>query len=199
MSNSLKTLISKLNTTCRQAAERAASLCLSRGNYEVDLEHLLVAVLENPGADLLVIAKRCGISPTGLERELNQEIDRFKTGNTRTPVFSPRILKLLEQAWLIASLDARLPRIRSGHLLLALLTEPELVQFAVRGAQLLTKVRLDELKHQFDKMTEGSAEAAEVAGLGAAGGAGQGDASPQEGVASNGKTPALDPTNSPPT
>ncbi len=192
MSNSLKTLISKLNTTCRQAAERAASLCLSRGNYEVDLEHLLVAVLENPGADLLVIAKRCGISPTGLERELNQEIDRFKTGNTRTPVFSPRILKLLEQAWLIASLDARLPRIRSGHLLLALLTEPELAQFAVRGAQLLTKVRLDELKHQFDKMTEGSAEAAEVAGLGAAGGAGQGDASPQEGVASTGKTPALD-------
>lgn len=192
MSNSLKTLISKLNPICRQAAERAASLCLSRGNYEVDLEHLLVAVLENPGSDLLVIAQRCGISPTGLERELNQEIDRFKTGNTRTPVFSPRILKLLEQAWLIASLDARLPRIRSGHLLLALLTESELAQFAARSARLLTKVRLDELKHQFDKMTEGSAEAAELAGLGAAGGAVPDEASSPAGEALNGKTPALD-------
>src|SRR5574343_1676486 len=165
MSTSLKTLISKLNTTCRLAAERAASLCMARGNYEVDLEHLLLAILENPGADLLVITKRCGISPTGLERELNQEIDRFKNGNTRTPVFSPRISKLLEQAWLIASLDARLPRIRSGHLLLALLTEPELSQFAVRGAKLLAKVRVDELQHNFDKITDGSAEAAEVAGL----------------------------------
>ncbi len=191
MSTSLKTLISKLNTTCRQAAERAASLCMSRGNYEVDLEHLLLAILENPGADLLVIAKRCGISPTGLERELSQEVDRFKTGNTRTPVFSTHILKLLQQAWLIASLDARLPRIRSGHLLLALLTEPDLAQLATRGAKLLAKLRLDELKHNFDKITEGSAEAAEVLGLGEGNAAEVGEegdvAAPQAG-----KTPALD-------
>ncbi|MBL8404401.1 MAG: type VI secretion system ATPase TssH [Dechloromonas sp.] len=192
MSTSLKTLISKLNTTCRQAAERAASLCMARGNYEVDLEHLLLAILEKPGTDLQVIAKRSGISPTGLERELDQEISRFKNGNTRTPVFSTHILKLLEQAWLIASLDARLPRIRSGHVLLALLTEPELSQLAFRGSKLLSKVRLDELKHNFDKVTEGSAEAAEVAGLGAAQEGGEGDdpllaASPQDG-----KTPALD-------
>ena len=133
---------------------------MARGNYEVDLEHLLLAILEKPGTDLQVIAKRSGISPTGLERELDQEISRFKNGNTRTPVFSTHILKLLEQAWLIASLDARLPRIRSGHLLLALLTEPELSQLAFRGSKLLSKVRLDELKHNFDKVTEGSAEAA---------------------------------------
>ena len=192
MSTSLKTLISKLNATCRQAAERAASLCMARGNYEVDLEHLLMAILENQGSDLLVIAKRSGISPTGLERELDHEIGRFKNGNTRTPVFSTHILKLLEQAWLIASLDARLPRIRSGHLLLALLTEPELSQLAFRGSKLLAKVRLDELKHNFDKMTEGSSEAAEVAGLGAANDPEEGGdpllaASPQ-----GGKTPALD-------
>ncbi len=192
MSTSLKTLISKLNDTCRQAAERAASLCMARGHYEVDFEHLLLAILENQGTDLLLIAKRCGISPTGLERELEQEISRFKNGNTRTPVFSTHILKLLEQAWLIASLDARLPRIRSGHLLLALLTEPELSQLAFRGAKLLAKVRLDELKHNFDKMTEGSAEAAEIAGLGSAQEGGEG-ADPLPAVGAQcGKTPALD-------
>lgn len=192
MSTSLKTLISKLNTTCRQAAERAASLCMARGNYEVDLEHLLLAILEKPGTDLQVIAKRSGISPTGLERELDQEISRFKNGNTRTPVFSTHILKLLEQAWLIASLDARLPRIRSGHLLLALLTEPELSQLAFRGSKLLSKVRLDELKHHFDKVTEGSAEAAEVAGLGAAQEGGEGDDPLLAASLQGGKTPALD-------
>jgi len=193
MSTSLKTLISKLNTTCRQAAERAASLCMGRGNYEVDLEHLLLALMEQPGSDLMSILRRNAISPTGVERELNQEIDRFKNGNTRTPVFSTHIPKLFEQAWLIASLDARLPRIRSGHLLLALLTEPELSQLAFRGSKLLAKVKLDELKHNFDKMTEGSAEAAEVTGLGSAsGGVEEGgdplvNATPQAG-----KTPALD-------
>lgn len=135
MSNSLKTLISKLNDTCRRAAERAAGLCMARGNYEVDLEHLLLALLENEGCDLSRILHRCAVSASGVERELNTEIDRFKTGNTRTPVFSAHIPRLFEQAWLIASLDARLPRIRSGHLLLALLTAPELAQLARGGAR----------------------------------------------------------------
>ncbi|MBS1158027.1 MAG: ATPase, central region:Clp, terminal [Proteobacteria bacterium] len=193
MSTSLKTLISKLNSTCRQATERAASLCMARGNYEVDLEHLLLALLESPGSDLSTVLRRNAISPTGVERELNQEIDRFKNGNTRTPVFSTHIPKLFEQAWLIASLDARLPRIRSGHLLLALLTEPELAQLATRGSKLLAKVKLEELKHNFDKITDGSAEAAEVAGLGQApGGAEEGGDPLAEATAQAGKSPALD-------
>src|SRR5512145_1243260 len=193
MSTSLKTLISKLNSTCRQATERAASLCMARGNYEVDLEHLLLALMEQPGSDLATILRRCAISPTGVERELNQEIDRFKNGNTRTPVFSTHIPKLFEQAWLIASLDARLPRIRSGHLLLALLTEPELAQLAFRGSKLLAKVKLEELKHQFDKITDGSAEAAEVAGLGTAPGGEEEGSDPLAGATPQaGKSPALD-------
>lgn len=164
MSNSLKTLISKLNDTCRRAAERAAGLCMARGNYEVDLEHLLLALLENEGCDLSRILHRCAVSASGVERELNTEIDRFKTGNTRTPVFSAHIPRLFEQAWLIASLDARLPRIRSGHLLLALLTAPELAQLASRGSRLLAGLPVAELRHRFDDLTAGSAEAVEPVG-----------------------------------
>jgi len=164
MSNSLKTLISKLNDTCRRAAERAAGLCMARGNYEVDLEHLLLALLENEGSDLSRILHRCAVSASGVERELNTEIDRFKTGNTRTPVFSAHIPRLFEQAWLIASLDARLPRIRSGHLLLALLTAPELAQLASRGSRLLAGLPVAELRHRFDDLTAGSAEAVEPVG-----------------------------------
>src|SRR5574343_839911 len=193
MSNSLKTLITKLNNTCRKATQRAASLCVARGHYEIDLEHILLAILEEPGSDLQVIAKHCGISPTGVERELTAEVERFKTGNTRNPVFSRHFQKLLEQAWLIASLDERLPRIRSGHLLLALLTEPDLVQLATRGAKLLAGVRTDELKHNFDKMTSGSAEAAEVAGLSAAPDIAGGDADALvNGTPKASPTPALD-------
>ena len=50
MATPLKTLIGKLNQTCRQAAERAASLCMAQGHYEVDLEHLFLALLEKPPA-----------------------------------------------------------------------------------------------------------------------------------------------------
>ncbi len=103
MSTSLKTLISKLDLACRTAAERAASLCMARGNYEVDLEHLFLALMEQPDSDFVTIVKRSGISPSALERDLNDEIARFKTGNSRTPVFSPHLPTLFEQAWLIAS------------------------------------------------------------------------------------------------
>lgn len=91
MSINLKTLISKLDDTCRQAAERAANLCMARGNYEVDLEHLFLALLEQPQSDFVLIARRCGISPETLERDLSEEVGRFKAGNTRTPVFSQHL------------------------------------------------------------------------------------------------------------
>ena len=39
MSVSLKSLIGKLNDTCRGALEAAAGLCLTRTHYDVDIEH----------------------------------------------------------------------------------------------------------------------------------------------------------------
>lgn len=165
MSTSLKTLISKLNDPCRMAAERAANLCMSRGNYEVDLEHLFLAFTEQPESDFITVAKRSGISPSALERDLTDEISRFKTGNTRTPVFSPHLPKLFEQAWLIASLDTRNPRIRSGHLLLAMMNEPDLSQLAYRGSRQFEKIRRESLKHEFDRLTDGSVESKAASGM----------------------------------
>ncbi len=197
MSINLKTLISKLDDTCRQAAERAANLCMSRGNYEVDLEHLFLALLEQPQCDFVLIARRSGISPESLERDLNDEISQFKTGNSRTPVFSQHIPKLFEHAWLIASLDSETTRIRSGHLLLALLTEPDLAQLAYRGSKLFVRFKRDELKHDFAKLTEGSQESvqtvrfADAAAPGAEGADGD-DAMPGEAKGGLSKTPALD-------
>ncbi|MGE8569521.1 MAG: type VI secretion system ATPase TssH [Achromobacter sp.] len=174
MATPLKTLIGKLNQTCRQAAERAASLCMAQGHYEVDLEHLFLALLEKPASDVSIIARRCHIHTDALEADLKAEIGRFKNGNTRTPVFSAHLPKLFEHAWLIASLDTQTTRIRSGHLLLALLTEPDLAQLARRGSSLFESFRLDALKHDFAALTEGSEEAGQAVGF-ADGAPSQGD------------------------
>ena len=191
MATPLKTLIGKLNQTCRQAAERAASLCMAQGHYEVDLEHLFLALLEKPASDFSMVARRSGIEASVLEADLNAEIRGFKNGNTRTPVFSPHLPRLFEHAWLIASLDTQTTRIRSGHLLLALLTEPDLAQLARRGSRLFDSFRLDELKHDFTALTAGSEEAGQSVALGdsPAGDAGQDGAAPAAGLS---KTPALD-------
>lgn len=195
MSINLKTLFSKLNETTRLAAQRAANICVDRGQYEVDIEHLFLALLEQPRCDFVMIAHKCGISLVSLEADLLSEIGRFKTGNSRTPVFSPHLPKLFEHAWLIASLDTRANpggTIRSSHLLLALLTEPDLVQLAYRGSKLFVKIQLDELKHNLDKLTGGSQEA-RLQGNGAAQEEDDSDATDEmSGKSVISKTPALD-------
>ncbi|ALM84270.1 type VI secretion system ATPase TssH [Bordetella sp. N] len=187
----LKTLISKLNNTCRQAAERAANLCMSRGHYEVDLEHLFLALLEQASSDVVVVLRNSDIDPMAVEADLNAELRNFKDGNSRTPVFSPHLSGLFEHAWLIASLDTQTTRIRSGHLLLALLTEPDLAQLAHRGSTRFEQIKLDALKHDFDGITAGSGEAAQAVGFGD--GATQADDKGKDArAAALSATPALD-------
>ena len=161
MTTNLKTLISKLNDTSRRAAERAAAITFSRGHYEVDLEHVFLALLEQPKCDFVLLCKQSGIATSALQADLEREIGRFKNGNTRTPVFSPHLPTLFEHAWLIASLDAHHSRIRSSHLLLALLTEPGLAQLAFRGSPLFVKFKADDIKHRLAEVTEGSQESAD--------------------------------------
>ncbi|WP_404993012.1 type VI secretion system ATPase TssH [Cupriavidus pauculus] len=190
MATPLKTLIAKLNGTSRQAAERAASLCMARGNYEVDIEHLFLALLENPRSDVSRAAQASGIDTAAMQRDLEAEIGKFQTGNSRTPAFSPWLPRLFEQAWLIASLDSQITRIRSGHLLLALLTDPALAPLAERGTRLFARFPVDRLKHDLVALTKGSEEVEQAVDFvdGASGVAGE---MPQ-GKGALSKTPALD-------
>ncbi|MEC5164096.1 MULTISPECIES: type VI secretion system ATPase TssH [unclassified Janthinobacterium] len=200
MSINLKTLISKLNDTSRVAATRAASICVGLGQYEVDLEHLFLALLEQPKSDFAVMARNSDISVSMLEADLQAEVARLQTGNARTPVFSARLPKLFEHAWLIASLDiqaGRQAQIRSAHLLQALLTEPELAQLAYRGSKLFNRFKLDDIKHNLDKLTAGSQEATQARAANEAAqqqdeGEGGDPVGDMAGRAAASKTPALD-------
>nr|WP_315259247.1 type VI secretion system ATPase TssH [uncultured Duganella sp.] len=159
----LKSLIGKLNDTTRMAATRAASICVGLGQHEVEVEHLLLALLEQERCDAVLIVRACGVDVAVLEADLRQEISQFKTGSTRTPVFSRHLPLLLENAWLIASLANPPGQIRSAHLLVALLTEPELEQLALRASAQFARIPIDEVKHQLEKYTHGSQEDAVAA------------------------------------
>ncbi len=164
MTMNLKTLIGKLNDTTRQAATRAASICMALGQYEVEVEHLLLALLEQQRCDVAIIARRCGVDLGRLEADLHRQVDQLKTGSTRTPVFSRQLPQLLEHAWLLASLETEpSARIRSAHLLVALLTNPELTQLAQRASPLFASIPIDEIKHRLDQATRGSQEERAVA------------------------------------
>ena len=82
MSVSLKSLIGKLNDTCRNAA--AAGLCLTRTHYDVDIEHLFLKLCEAQDTDFQHLLRHYEIDPARLSRDLTRALDRLKTGNART-------------------------------------------------------------------------------------------------------------------
>ena len=152
MNINLKGLISKLDDTCRRALEAAAGLCLTRTHYDVDVEHLLVKLMDVSDSDLQKIFKRYGVEKSRLERDLTRALDRLKTGNARTPALAPRIPRLINEAWSLASIEYGATRVRSGHLLLALLMEDDLARMAKETSVGLQKISAEDPHKQFPRL-----------------------------------------------
>ncbi|MCD6025566.1 MAG: type secretion ATPase, ClpV1 family [Solimicrobium sp.] len=117
----LKPLIGRLNFYCKQALEDGVGLCVSRGHYEITVEHLLIKCFDDISSDIPFILRQNAIDAALIRRALNQSIDQMRTGNEGRPAFSPLLLELIQDAWLIASVSLFETRIRSGCLLLAFL------------------------------------------------------------------------------
>src|SRR5262249_16291090 len=99
----LKSLVSHLNSYCTKSLEWAAGTCLSRTHYEITVEHLLAGLMEDQRSDIPLILHASGIDAGQVRRGIDHAIESFKTGNAAKPVFSPMILELIQDAWLISS------------------------------------------------------------------------------------------------
>lgn len=130
MSTNLKGLIGKLNDTSRNALEAAAGFCLSRTHYDIEIEHFLSKLLEATDTDLSRIMKQFGVNRSHLAGDLTRSLDKLKSGNARTPVFSPSLVQTLSDSWTIGSIDFGSAQIRSGFTLLALVSTQELSRIA---------------------------------------------------------------------
>ncbi|MFH1268258.1 MAG: AAA family ATPase, partial [Planctomycetota bacterium] len=155
----LKSLVSKLNATCRNNLESAAGLCLSRTNYNVEIEHWLLKLLEGADTDLAAIFRYYEVDTSRLARQLTAVVDRLKTGNARPPALSPQIVSLMREAWMTCSIEFGAPQVRSGHLLCALLSEESLARVAYDGSRELEKITSESLRKEFRDVVAKTAEA----------------------------------------
>lgn len=153
----LKVLIKKLSASSRTSLEQSANLCVNHQNFEIEIEHFFVKLLEQQSNDLELLLNKYKISKDALLTDLLECISQLPKGNTRTPIFSKSIVRLLEQAWLLASAEPD-PVIRSGHLLIALLTASDLYQIAIRASSLFDLFPIDTMKHKFLEICVNSAE-----------------------------------------
>jgi type VI secretion system protein VasG len=183
----LKALVGKLNTPCRRALEGAAGLCMSRTNYNVEIEHWLLKLLEPTDGDLPRVFKHYDIDTGRVARELTRSLDQLKTGSSRGAELSPDIIDLMREAWTLSSLEYGAHKVRSGYLLAALLTDRALAPRAKSASPELAKIPSDQFARDVKVLVSGSAEDAEPGEAAAPGTAGD----PGR-PAVDSKTPSLD-------
>jgi type VI secretion system protein VasG len=146
MASTLKSIVAKLNDTMRGTLEGAAGLCLARTHYDVEIEHFLTKLLDASGTDFAGIIQHFGVDKARLAGELGRSLDGIKTGNARTPAFSPSLLRMLREAWTIGSLEFGAGQVRSGAAILALVSDEELSRLVLDVSKEFRKIEAEALR-----------------------------------------------------
>ncbi|WP_225548685.1 type VI secretion system ATPase TssH [Chromobacterium violaceum] len=160
MSVSLKSLIDRLTPTARQAIEQAASRALARTHFEIEIEHVLLAMFDQDDNAALAALRALGADLGRVERELDAALDNFRSGNTRNPVLSSWLPKWLEKAWLLASAEHGQDSVSTLDLLLALWQDDALRGALQSGAPALARQDAGRLSGAYAALRQHGGEAA---------------------------------------
>ena len=156
-----KNLFGKLNNSLFKSIESATTYCKLRGNPYVEITHWLNQLWQQEDSDLKSIFRHFELDAATLERNLSEAIIRLPTGASTISDFSYHIELAIERAWIYASLECYASRIRSGHLLIAMLTTMELRRVLSAISPVFDSVQLDVLTKDFNYITRSSTEANE--------------------------------------
>jgi type VI secretion system protein VasG len=188
-----KSIIKRLDRVCTKALEQAAGLCVNARHYEVTLEHLLLALLDDAESDIAFLVMHYDLDPNRLRAALQRSLEELRTGNAGRPVFSPTMLELLQDAWLVGSVEYGYTKIRSGVVFARLVNQTSRYSVSGIGA-LLENISRDDIKANLPKIIGGSKEEADSSATAAAAGGAGGAAGPgglPAGAASAGADSAL--------
>lgn len=154
-----KNLFGKLNATLFTGIESATAVCKLRGNPYVELIHWLNQLWQsNEDNDFRMIVRYFEVDADSMERGFSQALMRLPAGASSIHDFSSNIELAIERAWIYTSLECSGELIRSGHLLMALLTTMELRRELFMLAPGLEKISLEHLSKEFGYITQASPE-----------------------------------------
>lgn len=153
----LSSLIQRLHPLTKTALEDAASLAVSERSAEVQIEHFLLSLLERPNNDIDQLLAHFDCSENLLRQAIKSSLESNHQNHGGKPVFSSMLIEWLQEAWLVSSLDLSENRIRSGALLLTLISNP--LRYGQHGySSLLETINPDTLKRNFAELTSRSIE-----------------------------------------
>ncbi|AYV45145.1 type VI secretion system ATPase TssH [Caulobacter flavus] len=160
-------LFGKLNPTALESIRTATAFCRQRTNPNVELAHWLHVLQQNLANDLAAIARHFGVDESRLAADTVEALNKLPRGSSDIE-FSPSVEDAVERAWVHASLQFGVARIRTGHLLFGMLRSPSLQGRLFGVSREWRKVHAEALVDNFAAIVAKSAEeeeAAEVAAV----------------------------------
>ncbi len=122
----LKSLVDKMAPAMRDALEGAAGLCMAHNQYNVEVEHWLIKMLDTRDSDLQLLLEKFEVNVPQFARELADAIAKFKNGNSRPAALSTTLVDAAKYAWMLASVEYEHKFLTSGHLITACLLDDRL-------------------------------------------------------------------------
>jgi type VI secretion system protein VasG len=169
-------LFGKLNPIAYKAVESATIFCKMRGNPYVELVHWLNQIFQLADSDLHRIIKHFGLNTSRLATDLTAALDKLPRGATSISDFSPHLEEAVQQGWVFGSLLFGENKVRTGHVIVAMLKTPSLRNIFLNLSGEYSNIKVETLTDGFAKVTAGSPEES----LGAADQAGAGGVAPGE-------------------
>jgi ATP-dependent Clp protease ATP-binding subunit ClpB len=132
----------KLTVKAQQAIGQAQSVAQSYGHQEIDVEHLLLALLGQRDGVIVPLLQKLGVNVTALEERVSTELEsRPKVEGASKQFASLRLDKSLDTAWEIAG-GFKDEYVSTEHLLLSILESGDpaariLKEFGVTGEDML--------------------------------------------------------------
>jgi len=154
----LEALLGCLNPLCRQALEEAASLCIGQRGAEVTAPHLVFKLLDQPLCDLRLVLSQEGIDVDDARNALSTAFATLNDGHAQQyPSFSPLLIELLQETWLLCTVELAQPTIRSGAVLLAALLNPARY-LPLTAIWLFARINREGLRKRFGEILATSVE-----------------------------------------
>nr|WP_075519022.1 type VI secretion system ATPase TssH [Moritella viscosa]SHO17419.1 Type VI secretion ATPase, ClpV1 family [Moritella viscosa] len=153
----LSSLIQRLHPIAKTALEDAAALAVSEQSAEIQIEHYLLSLLERPNSDFDLLLNQYDCSEHLLRQSIKSSLDNSSKGYGGKPVFSALLIEWLQETWLVSSLDLSQTQIRTGGLLLTLVSNP--LRYGQHGyASLFESINTEDIKRNFTALTTNSIE-----------------------------------------
>ncbi|MDR3160110.1 MAG: type VI secretion system ATPase TssH [Spirochaetaceae bacterium] len=166
-------IFSKLDGEAYKAVESAVVLCKTRGNPYIELVHWINQILMSEKTDWHAAFGFFSIDAGRVSADLIRAMDALPRGASSIADFSSNIEVAVKEAWMIASLQFNEAAIRTGHILAAIKTSPQLALILHDISQEFLKINGDLLLENFAGIVKESVEASVTVSAGESAATGQ--------------------------